>query len=343
MSMRIQNVLSIALCTLLWVGCTKKTPIEEVDPGTPKEPTEEPTGEGKTDSVPLFEKRKVQIAMSEYYSDSSIDQSYFLGSLWHLKDTLNGLQLESLAKKSKPDKFHVLSYSFTVDMGFFEPSYNAVLEHANKFKSSKQTTGISMSRTTFADYAEIQRYLGYSKDVEKVLSLVRHSDSTTVQKKYNTLLHGDLEKLTLYIDQTEYRDTYPESTISQFKQEGYDPYVLALVTYGSRMILMGESDSSRVSLNTTLEKLLADTPLEKNDVAVLESSQILMYYRDGGKDSFIAYPKGGKAIQSEFAELLNRIKRTQNDFSYPLKYSFMSMFDYDVLRTYNIYHTHIRK
>jgi len=338
--MKIRNISWIIICAFLWVSCSKKTAVEEVAPVIPKDSTEVL----KPDPGPQFETRRVQVEMDEYYVDGSVEDSYFLGSMWSLKDTVKGLQLESLRDKSKTEKFHILSFNDpSVDKGFFEPTYNSVLAYANKFKKSKQYSSQRFSKTTFADYAEIQGYLGYSKDVEQALSLVRHSDSTTVQKKYNTLLYSNLNKLTLFVDHVEYYEAYPESIIAQLKKDGYNPYLLASVTYGSQLILMGESDSTRVSLNTAIERLLDNKPLEQMDVKVLDNSQVLIYYRDGGKESFVQYPKGTKAIQSTIAELLNRIKLTENIFDYPLKYSFMSMTDYSTLRTYNIYNTNIKK
>lgn len=337
--MKIHSILGITICSLLWLSCSKKKPIEEIDPSIPKEPTEEVTPSPK----PIFEKRQIQLKMSEYYTDQSTDESYFLGSVWNLKDTIKGLQLESLQKKAKNTKFHILSYNPSIDMGFFEPNYSSILAYANRFKNSSQSGSMSFSKTTFADYAEIQGYLGYSKDVERALSLVRHSDSTTVQKKYNTLFYSNLNKLTLFVDHIEYFETYNDGTIAQLKKEGYNPYLLVSVTYGSQLIIMGESDSTRVSLNTALDRLLDNKSLEDKDLKVLDCSRVLFYYRGGGKDSFIQYPKGGQAIQTTVKNLLAMIEKTENVFSYPLKYSFMNMANYDVLSTYNIYETHIKK
>ncbi|WP_164108391.1 MULTISPECIES: hypothetical protein [Sphingobacterium] len=338
--MKIRNIFWITICSLLWLSCSKKTAIEEIEASIPKEPTEEVTPNPK----PIFEKRQVRLEMREYYTDQNIDENYFLGSIWHLKDTIQGLRLESLKKIAKDTKFHILSYNDpSIDIGFFEPNYNSILTYANKFKKSGQFSSMNFSKTTFADYAEIQGYLGYSKDVQQVLSLVRHSDSTTVQKKYNTLLYNNLNKLTLFVDYLEYDEAYPDQVITPLKKEGYNPYLLASVTYGSQLILMGESDSTRVSLNLALEKLLDSKPLDNTDLKVLERSRVLFYYRGGGKESFVQYPKGAKAVQSTVTELLAMIKQTENIFNYPLKYSFMSMADYSVLSTYNIYNMHIKK
>ena len=338
--MKIPNILWITICSLLWLSCSKKTAIEEIDPSIPKEPTEEVTPDPK----PMFEKRQVQFEMSEYYTDQNIDENYFLGSIWHLKDTIKGLQLESLEKKAKNTKFHILSYNDpSIEMGFFEPNYNSILAYANRFKKSTQFSGMSFSKTTFADYAEIQGYLGYCRDVERALSLVRHSDSTTVRKKYNTLFYNNLNKLTLFVDHIEYYETYTDGAITQLKKEGYNPYLLASVTYGSQLILMGESDSARVSLNIALDRLLDRKPLEDRDLKVLDCSRVLFYYRGGGKESFVRYPQGAKAIQTAMKDLFTTIQQTENVFNYPLKYSFMSMADYSLLRTYNIYSTHIKK
>ena len=332
----------LLLSSLLWLSCTKD----------PIEPTIEPPEVVPTDTtknkptVPTdkYEILKVQFQMNKLFADDYIDEKVFLGGLWSLKDTLDGPRLESLEAKAKKVKFHFLSYNdFSVDMGFFEPSYANGLAYANKFEKSKQASSMNFSSSTFEDYAEIQGFLGNSKDVKKALSLVRHADSTTISKPNSTLRIGNLNRLTIYIDHTEYFDAYPESEVAVLTKAGYSPYVLASVTYGTHMILMGETDSTRVKLNTAIDKILEKKALDDIDTKVLDCSNLLIYYRGGGKNSFIQYPKGAQAIGTALRDMLLYMSQTENIFNYPLTYDFMSLKDYSTLKYYNIFDIHFKK
>ncbi|MDF2514850.1 MAG: hypothetical protein K0R59_146 [Sphingobacterium sp.] len=327
---------------LLGLSCTKDPIVKKEDP--PEMVPADTSKKVPSTPVDKFELRKIRLQMNEFFADDSIDEKVYLGSLWHLRDTLMGPQLESLAAKAKKAEFHILSYNdASIDMGFFVPSFNDVLSYANKFKKSKQASSINFESSTFGDYAEIQSYLGNSKDKNKVLSLVMHSDSTTIQKPNSTLLINNVNKLTLFIDHTEYLDTYPESEIAVLTTAGYSPYVLASVTYGTQMILMGESDSTRVDLNEAVEKLLKNGELNERDIKVLDCSNLLIYYRGGGKKSFIQYPKGAEAIRAACKDLLLYVEQTENIFNYPLSYSFMSLVDYGTLQYYNVYDVRVKK
>ena len=159
--------LLLLISTLVWLSCTKD-PIEpKVEP-----PVVVPTDTTKNEPTfpkDKYEIRKVQLQMSELFADDNIDEQVYLGGIWHLKDTIEGPRLESLESKAKKVKFHFLSHNdASVDLGFFEPSYNNVLNYANKFEKSKQVSSIIFSSSTFEDYAQIQGYLGNSKDVKKI-------------------------------------------------------------------------------------------------------------------------------------------------------------------------------
>ncbi len=340
-NMHTRNFL-LLLSSLIWLSCTKD----------PIEPTIEPPEVVPTDTIKnkptvppdKYEIRKVEFQMNKLFADDYIDEKVFLGGLWSLKDTLDGPRLESLEAKAKKVKFHFLSYNdFSVDMGFFEPSYINGLAYANKFEKSKQASSMNFSSSTFEDYAEIQGFLGNSKDVKKALSLVRHADSTTISKPNSMLRIGNVNKLTIYIDHTEYFDAYPESEVAVLTKAGYSPYVLASVTYGTHMILMGETDSTRASLNTAIDKILEKKALDDIDTKVLDCSNLLIYYRGGGKNSFIQYPKGAQAIETALRDMLLYVSQTENIFNYPLTYDFMSLKDYSTLKYYNIFDIRVKK
>jgi hypothetical protein len=332
----------LLLSSLVWLSCTKD-PIEpKVEP--PEVVPTDTTKNKPTVPPDKYEIRKVQLQMSKLFADENIDEKVFLGGLWSLKDTLDGPRLESLEAKAKKVKFHFLSYNdASIDLGFFVPSYKNGLAYANKFEKSKQASSMNFSSSTFEDYAEIQGFLGNSKDVKKALSLVRHADSTTISKPNSTLRIGNVNKLTIYIDYMEYYEAYPTSEVAALTQAGYSPYVLSSVTYGTNMILMGETDSTRAKLNTAIDKILEKQALDDIDIKVLDCSNLLIYYRGGGKNSFIQYPKGAQAIETALRDMLLYVSQTENIFNYPLTYDFMSLKDYSTLEYYNIFDIHVKK
>jgi len=332
----------LLISLLVWISCTKD-PIEpKVEP-----PVVVPTDTTKNEPTfpkDKYEIRKVQLPMSELFADDNIDEQVYLGGIWNLKDTIEGPRLESMESKAKKVKFHFLSHNdASVDLGFFEPSYSNVLSYADKFEKSKQVSSIIFTSSTFEDYAQIQGYLGNSKDVKKILSLVKRGDSTTINKTNSTLRVSNVNKLTLFIDFMEYHDAYPEAEVAVFSEAGYSPYVLSSVTYGTHTILMGETDSTRASLNTAIDKILDNKPLDEFDIKVLDCSKLLIYYRGGGKRSFIQYPTGAKAIETVLLDMLLYKKQTENIFNYPLTYDFMSLKDFSTLRYYNIFDVRVKK
>jgi hypothetical protein len=141
----------------------------------------------------------------------------------------------------------------------------------------------------------------------------------------------------------EYYEAYPTSEVAALTQAGYSPYVLSSVTYGTNMILMGETDSTRAKLNTAIDKILEKQALDDIDIKVLDCSNLLIYYRGGGKNSFIQYPKGAQAIETALRDMLLYVSQTENIFNYPLTYDFMSLKDYSTLEYYNIFDIHVKK
>ncbi|WP_139351044.1 hypothetical protein [Sphingobacterium sp. CZ-UAM] len=328
--------------SLIWFSCTKDPIVKKTEPPVPA-PADTSKKEPDTPKD-KYELHKIQFQVNELFADDAIDEQVFLGSIWDLKDTVGGPQLESMASQAKKVNFHILSYNdLSVDMGFFEPSYSNILAYANKFNKSKQASSINYAMSTFEDYAEVQGYLGNSGDVKAMLSLVKHADSTTIQKPNSMLLVNNVNKLNLFIDHTEYLDAYPETEVANLINAGYSPYVLASVTYGSRMILMGESDSTGISLRNTINKVLDNNLLDDQDIKVLDCSKLLIYCRGGGKESFIQYPAGAKAIETGLKDLRRYMDQTENIFDYPLTYSFMSLVDYSTLSYYNQYSVRKKK
>ncbi|NGM74762.1 hypothetical protein [Sphingobacterium sp. SGL-16] len=79
----------------------------------------------------------------------------------------------------------------------------------------------------------------------------------------------------------------------ELKNENIDPYYISSVTYGNESIFLAESDSTRQAFNKVYDKLIENSALDNADIAVLDSSNLLIYRRDSGSNtSFLSLEKG---------------------------------------------------
>lgn len=330
--MRFQLTLySFLFITFLGCGSDPVSPVLPPDP----EPIDTIKNPIAKDSI--FEKKSVIYSVNETFFDESFDQSLFLGSIWNLKDTSGRLLVENLASKAKSFEVNVIPSSFENELFKGVPTYNAIRMYAEMFKNSLSNGSIAAQSSEFSDYRQIQAYLGYSKDVQKVVDLVKHSDSTTIVKE-NTSLRRTLNvDLNLFVDLVDYQNNYSEDDITKLKQQNYSPYFVHSVNYGTHLILMAETDFSRAELNAAIDKLLEKKALSTADEQVLAASNLLAYYRGGSKNSFIQFSKGTAAIKTTIAELLIQMDRKENRFDYPINFILTSLEDYTQLEYSNVF------
>ncbi|MHC8949350.1 hypothetical protein [Sphingobacterium hungaricum] len=329
--------LQVALYSFLFItilGCGS----DPVPPITPK-PDPEPVDTIKTpvtkDSI--FEKKTQSVEFSEVYVDETFDQSLFLGSLWNLKDTVGRLLIENLASKAKSFEVNVMPSSFQMDFFKGVPSYAAIRRYADTHSETSSSGPISTQNSEFSDYRQIQAYLGYSKDIQKVIELVKHKDSTTIVKSHSTLRRAFNVNLILDVDFSDYQNNYTNDDINKLKKENYNPYFVHSVNYGTHLILMAESNSPRPDLSAAIDKLLENKALSTADEQVLASSNLLAYYRGGSKNSFIQYAKGTAAIKSTMAELLIQMDRKDNRYDYPINFTLTSLETYRSLGYFAVF------
>ncbi|MGE8292576.1 MAG: hypothetical protein ACN6ON_12890 [Sphingobacterium sp.] len=339
--MLLKNWILLLFVLGLISSCTKDPVIKpEIEPPTPIDTTKVVMPKPK-DS--LFERRSFSFVIHEHFVDETVDQQLFLGSLWSLKDTTKSLHLENIQSMAKKFPIYVMANSAKEEMGHFFPSYTSILNYANLFKNTDLSGSIEMGSRDFSDYAEIQLYIPLNKDIEKVLNLVKHGDSTTVQKTHSTFRHTLVRRLTLDTDQVDYFSNYQESDLNNLKKLGYSPYFIISVNYGYQLVIAAESDFTRPDMNRAIDKLLEGNPLDNIDEQVLNTTKLLVYYRDGSKDTFIRHAINLQEIKSTLSTLSHRIKSNFDNFTYPLSYLAMHITTGEILGYTNTFDLQVKK
>ena len=325
----------------LFSSCTKDPIIKpEIEPPTPIDTTKVIV---PTPKDSLFERKSVSFVIKEHFVDETVDQQLFLGSLWSLKDTTKGLHIENIQSKAKNFPIYIMANSAKEEIGHFLPSYINILKYANLFKNTDLPGSIEMDSRDFSDYAEIQLYIPLNKDIEKALNFVKHGDSTTVQKPYSTFRHTLVRRLTLDTDQVDYFSNYQESDMNNFKKLGYSPYFILSVNYGYQLVIMAESDFTRPDMNRAIDKLLEGKSLDNIDKKTLNATKLLVYYRDGNKDTFIRYAVNFQEIESTLSALSRRMESNFDNFTYPLSYLAMHIATGEILGYTNTFDLQVKK
>lgn len=325
----------------LILSCTKDPVIKPtIEPPTPTDTTKVTVPKPK-DS--LFERKSVSFVVKEHFVDETVDQQLFLGSLWNLKDTTKGLYLENIQSKAKNFPIYVMANSAKEEIGHFLPSYVSILNYANLFRNTDLSGSLEMDSRDFSDYAEIQLYIPLNRDIEKALNLVRHSDSTTVQKAHSTFRHTLVRRLTLDTDQVDYFSNYRESDLNNLKKLGYSPYFILSVNYGYQLVIAAEGDFTRADMNRAIDKLLEGNSLDNMDEQVLNATKLLIYYRDGGQETFIRHAVNFQEIKNTISALNLRMESNFDNFTYPLSYLAMHISTGEILGYTNSFDLQVKK
>ncbi|WP_333624891.1 hypothetical protein [Sphingobacterium siyangense] len=289
-----------------------------------------------------FVGRSVGFSVSQIYVDGTTDKNFYLGTVWGLKDTTPQLKLASLRNHFKPFKSAISSTQPTLAAIRTIPGFDAVRAFAKKSKGEPAVLEQS-SVGAFFDYRAIRYHLNNSPDVDSVLKLVRHQDSTTIKRANSLLLRREHITFSLHVDQADYAKAFNKDELGKLKKTGYNPYYVSSVNYGTHSIMMGESDFPRGDLKNVLEKLLYNQFLTKTDETVLKGSDVLVYLRGGRQTSFIRRATGLDAIKKLVADYKNELELQQNSFDYPVSYSLRGLDSYGHLKFWYSYDFLVRE
>ncbi len=289
-----------------------------------------------------FEGRSVGFSVSQIYVDGTTDKNFYLGTVWGLKDTTPQLKLTSLRNYYKPFKSTISSTQPTLSPIHVIPGFDVVRAFAKKSKGEPAVLKQS-SVGAFFDYRAIRYHLNNSPDVDSVLKLVRHHDSTTIKRANSLLLRREHITFSLHADLKDYEQAFNKDALGKLKNTGYNPYYVSSVNYGAHSIMMGESDFPRGDLKNVLEKLLYNQFLTKTDETVLKGSDVLVYLRGGRQTSFIRRATGLDEIKKLVVDYKNELELQQNSFDYPISYSLGSLNSHGHLKFWYSYDFLVRE
>jgi hypothetical protein len=288
-----------------------------------------------------FVGRSVGFSVSQIYVDGTTDKNFYLGTVWALKDTTPELKLTSL-RNYKPFKSTISSTQPALSSIRIIPGFDAVRAFAKKSKGEPAVLKQS-SVGAFFDYRAIRYHLNNSPDVDSVLKLIRHHDSTTIKRANSLLLRREHITFSLHADLKDYEQAFNKDALGKLKNTGYNPYYVSSVNYGTHSIMMGESDFPRGDLKNVLEKLLYNQFLTKTDETVLNGSDVLVYLRGGRQASFIRRATGLDAIKKLVVDYKNELELQQNSFDYPISYSLGGLSSYGHLKFWYSYDFLVRE
>lgn len=285
-----------------------------------------------------FVTRAISSELRYFYVDADVNTDLFLGSLWDLKDTSGGLEIETMKTISKPFSMDIYFQDLLVEPEMnIVPTYDLVKAYISKSLTNRNTRGSGhFNSTGFSDYHAIKLFLGNNKDVAKITDLIIHDDSTTIRKANGQLLDAQLAEYTVSSFSEESRNQFAKENLPKWKSQGLDPYYVSIAVYGRQVFFMGESDSTGNDLQAALRKLLAEDVLSEQNKAVLAAGSLLVYYRTDVKDPFIKYAEGLAGIEQLAAEFQQAFKNYKPTYNYPLYYYLSSVEEDRYLRyTFN--------
>ncbi|MDM1292725.1 hypothetical protein HX021_00260 [Sphingobacterium sp. N143] len=286
--------------------------------------------------------RSIGFSVNQIYTDQTIDQQFYLGSIWGLKDTMPTVALSPLHNYIKPFKSSISSTHPTLRSVKIIPSFAAVRSFAKKSKG-EQTVLDQFSTGTFFDYRAIRYHLNNSADVDSVLRLVVHNDSTTVKRVFSILLHREHVAFNLYADFDDFASTFHGEELLTLEKTGLKPYYVSSVNYGTNSIIMGESDYPGSDFKRVLEKLLDKQSLTNMDEEILQHSDVLIYLRGGRKASFIQREHGLEGIRKLVKAYKKELEVQRHTFDYPISYTLSDLATFRSLKFWYSYDFFVRE
>jgi hypothetical protein len=165
-----------------------------------------------------FVGRSVGFSVSQIYVDGTTDKNFYLGTLWGLNDTTPELKLTSLRNYYKPFKTVISSTQPTLSSTRIIPGFDAVRAFAKKSKGEPAVLEQS-SVGAFFDYRAIRYHLNNSPDVDSVLKMVRHHDSTTIKRANSLLLRREHITFSLHVDLEDYAKAFNKDELGKLKKQ----------------------------------------------------------------------------------------------------------------------------
>lgn len=328
-----RKALTFLSAIMVFIACTKQTVVPPVPEEKPdeEEPTPEPTPK---DSVVeyYYTTETFRSERKTHYFASDVNQQFFLGSIWHLKDSSDNVYLEPLRYSYTPFDMIMYSYWLNVPIEAARPSYESMRNYAKKHQNSSQSDSYVSHRATFSDYTEIKRWLPHNVDVDAFLDLARVSDSTVIRKPTGVVFRTEIGLFSFAVDIIDvYEHIAPH--LEAIQATGQSPYLVHSVFYGKQLVVMAESDSTYAQVSSALEKLLNDNQaLTPIDEATLATSRVLLYCRTGGKESLIEQAIGLQNIKTSISTLNREWRREDNKYDYPLYYIASNLIDGSTLQ-----------
>ncbi|MGE8379517.1 MAG: hypothetical protein ACN6PN_14235 [Sphingobacterium sp.] len=286
--------------------------------------------------------RSVGFSVNQIYVDQTIDKNFYLGTVWGLKDTIPTVKLTSLRSRYKPFKITIVPTTSAISNAKIVPTFDGIRSYARKNKSTELTMS-GFSITDFFDYESIRYHLNNSPDVDSVLKLVEHHDSTTIKRAYSCLMRSENIAFSLMAQFNEFSSAFGRKDVAQLKQAGFNPYYTNIVNYGTHLIMMGESDYPRIDFKNVLDKLLEGRPLTEKEKTILNASDLLIYLRGGKRESFIRRESGLQEITKLITEFKKEFERQSNSFDFPISYSLRSLDNFSPLKFWYSYDFLVRE
>lgn len=289
-----------------------------------------------------FISRSVGFSVNQLYVDQTVDKNFYLGTVWGLKDTMPTVGLTPLRSHYKPFKITLVPTTPVIPSVKIVPTFEGIRSYARKNKSSEPAMS-GFSVTDFFDYESIRYHLNNSPDVDSVLKLVEHHDSTTIKRAYSCLMRSENISFSLMAQLNEFSSAFRSKDVVQLMQDGFNPYYMNVVNYGTHVIMMGESDFPRIDFKNALDKLLSGQPLTEKEETILNASDLLIYLRGGKKESFIKRANGLEGIIKLVKEFKKEFEKQSNSFDFPISYSLRSLDDFSLLKFWYSYDFLVRE
>lgn len=286
--------------------------------------------------------RSVGFSVNQIYVDQTIDKNFYLGTVWGLKDTMPTVELASLRGRYKPFKITIVPTTSAISGSKITPTFEGVRSYARKNKNAEAVMS-GFSITDFFDYESIRYHLNNSPDVDSVLRLAEHNDSTTIKRAYSCLMRSENIAFSLIAEINEFSSAFSRSDVSQLKQAGINPYYTNVVNYGTHVIMMGESDYPRIDFKNVLDKLLDGQRLSEDEENILNASDLLIYLRGGRKESFIRRESGLQGIMKLIKGFKKEFEKQSNSFDFPISYSMRNLDDFSPLKFWYSYDFLVRE
>ena len=308
-------IFAISLC---FSACSKSSVTPE--PVEKKEPEKEEDDDDSPKEVYVTKTGKA--TFKEQYTASDINQDLYIGSLWHLKDTIDKVELESQQFPFPLFECELFFDNPSIPYTSVIPTFQAMRNYAYSKKPNIGSYSLGGSGGRFDDYAQIKGMLPDNVDRQEFLRLASVNDSTVTRKPHTSMFTA--ETVThMHIDFQGMAYKISDDDRQAMKDMNKSLYMVSSVAYGKKYVIMVESDSIPGSINSAFRKLIADESLDQRDEETIAASKMLLYYRGGKKESLVAKAEGKEDILTLIHQFHQEWADKSRMYDYPLYYYLM--------------------